>query len=63
MKIITCFLLFLGITISTPVFGQIGSFGVNVDSSDIEIVQNPKSPEPFSTVSLRLLSNTVDLNR
>ncbi len=63
MKIISYFLLFLGIFISLPVYAQIGSFGGNIDASDIEIIMNPKFPEPFSTVSLRLLSNTVDLNR
>jgi hypothetical protein len=63
MKFIITSILLCGLGISSQVFAQLSTFGTTVDASDIELIITPTYPEPFTTVSLRLLSNTVDLNR
>lgn len=63
MKFIISCIIFLGLIITTPVFAQVSTYGTGVDASDIELVVNPSYPEAFSTVSMRLRSNTVNLNQ
>ncbi len=65
MRFFTIFLLlfFVNIIILPIAHAQSGSYGTGIDANDIELKTNPVYPAPFETVTLRLLSNTVDLNR
>lgn len=61
---------FISILLSTiiwvsPVFAQFdeSAYGIGVNAGDIDVVIKPEYPNAFQTVTLRLQSNSVDLNR
>ncbi len=66
---ITIFCITINTSISSAQFSLPGDsglsdiVGIGVDENDIDLELNPESPSAYDTVTLRLTSNSVDLNR